>query len=170
MEATIGIGQHKEVVSSADIRLFLLTSLWAELVYCLSLATTKISIILLYASIFSGQKFALGLKIVAAFVVTWALAVVITTIFSCKPVHASWDFIIPSVCINKHAFLIGRGVPNIVADIIILYFPMREVWRLQLALKGKIAVLGLFLLGGLSVSRMKQWENGIFGLMPLTAL
>lgn len=38
---------------------------------------------------------------------------------------------------------------NILADVFILALPMMEVWRLQMALRQKFMISGMFLLGGL---------------------
>lgn len=87
---------------------------------------------------------AIGLMVIA-----WGVALLLASIFSCRPVSGFWDITIPSVCINTGSFYIGNSVPNICADVFILALPVNKIWHLQMSLKSKIFVSGLFLLGGL---------------------
>jgi hypothetical protein len=43
----------------------------------------------------------------------------------------------------------GYIIPNIVVDAILLLLPMPYVWRLKIDTQKKVAISGLFLLGGL---------------------
>lgn len=86
---------------------------------------------------------------VGLIVIAWGIALLLVSIFSCKPVNGFWDITIPSVCINTRNFFIGNSVPNISADVFILALPVNKVWHLKMSLKSKIIVSGLFLLGGL---------------------
>lgn len=121
----------------------------SEILYSITLSATKISILLLYRSIFPGRRFAMATNIVAAFVIAWGVACILVSIFSCNPVHGFWDLTIPSKCINTRDFFIGNSVPNICMDVAILTLPIRNVWHLQLPFQQKLVISGLFLLGGL---------------------
>lgn len=120
----------------------------AEVVYTISLVATKISILLLYRSIFPGRGFALATDIVGAFVLAWGIAVILVSIFSCNPVRGFWDFSVQATCINTQLFYMGNSVPNIAMDVIILSLPIKNVWDLQMSMRQKFVVSGLFLLGG----------------------
>lgn len=56
---------------------------------------------------------------------------------------------IPSKYIDSRIFFISNFVPNILADVIILCLPIQKIRELNLPRKRKIAVSGIFLLGGL---------------------
>ena len=43
----------------------------------------------------------------------------------------------------------GNAIPNIITDVIILGLPMGKVWHLQMSRGRRLAVSGMFLLGGL---------------------
>ena len=43
----------------------------------------------------------------------------------------------------------GNAIPNIITDVIILALPMGKVWHLQMSRGRRLAVSGMFLLGGL---------------------
>ena len=73
-----------------------------------------------------------------------------TTIFQCSPVQGFWDHTISASCsVNVYAFFIGNAVPNILTDWALLVLPIPYIWRLQQNRTTKIALCGVFLLGGL---------------------
>lgn len=117
----------------------------------MSVSLVKVSILLLYYGLFPGKTFGLHVYIVGAFVGAWGLAVLMTSIFTCKPIHGFWEpaIIPPPKCINQRAFFIGNSVLNILADVAILCLPVGKVWHLQMSRRSKIAVSGMFMLGGL---------------------
>ncbi len=75
---------------------------------------------------------------------------VATTIFQCNPVRGFWDHTVQASCkVDVYAFFIGNAVPNIITDWALLILPIPYVWRLQKSRVQKIALCGIFLLGGL---------------------
>ena len=85
-----------------------------------------------------------------AFAVAWGVAVVLVTIFQCKPVEAGWNKTIPGEqCFNLKHFLIGTNVPNIIADAAIIALPVPQVLNLQLSRMRKIGLVAIFLLAAL---------------------
>ena len=76
-----------------------------EILYTITLVAVKISILLLYRSIFFvGRAFAIVINVTGAFVVAGALALILVAIFTCKPIYANWDIKAPSTCINSSLF------------------------------------------------------------------
>ena len=126
----------------------------AEFFYVLTILFAKFAVLLLYCSLFPGKRFELCAKIIATVVLAWATACILVAIFSCKPVQGFWnlDVKMHSACIDSTKFYIGNAIPNIVTDVAILLLPMRKIWNLQMSAKRKVAVSGMFLMGGLLVS------------------
>lgn len=54
-------------------------------------------------------------------------------------------------CINAIPMYLSQVYSDVVLDVLILAIPIPLVWKLQLPVKQKIAVLGIFLLGGMYV-------------------
>jgi hypothetical protein len=52
-------------------------------------------------------------------------------------------------CIDIPKFFIGIAVPNIVTDFVLLAMPLPYIWGLHVKLPQKIAVMFVFVLGGL---------------------
>jgi hypothetical protein len=74
---------------------------------------------------------------------------VLAAIFSCTPVSGFWDFSLPSQCISGHYYYLGVAIPNIVTDIVLLIIPLPYIWKLRINGLQKVAVSGIFVLGGL---------------------
>ena len=109
----------------------------------------KISILLLYRSLFPSHKFRMATNILAAIVVAWGIAVFFVAVFTCSPISGFWDYTIQATCINPQAFYIANSVPNVLVDIVMLCLPVHQVVRLKLDQTQKVGVCCMFLLGGL---------------------
>ena len=70
-------------------------------------------------------------------------------IFDCMPIHAFWDVEVPRTCIESLHYFLGVAIPNVVTDILLLIFPLPWIWKLVMPTSQKIALSGIFLLGGL---------------------
>lgn len=80
----------------------------------------------------------------------WLVAGSLVTIFQCRPVGAAWDKRIQTYyCINAYPMYEGVLISDLLTDVIMLVLPMPLVWNLQLPKLHKLAILGIFTLGGL---------------------
>ena len=55
----------------------------------------------------------------------------------------------PTCSVNVYAFFIGNAIPNIITDWSLLILPIPYVWRLHQRRAQKVALCGVFGLGGL---------------------
>ncbi|RAL01841.1 uncharacterized protein BO80DRAFT_424209 [Aspergillus ibericus CBS 121593] len=79
---------------------------------------------------------------------TFYLLFIILQLFSCHPVSKSWDILIPhGVCLNTEVIDLVAGAINTTSDLIIFTLPQIRIWGLQMNLRKKLAVSGLFSLG-----------------------
>lgn len=115
----------------------------------------KISVLLAYRRIFRGDIFniaSLGMIIVCTLL---ALAFLITSAFQCHVRNWSLQYLAWSHrhhCIQAEISWSGYAISDIVTDLVLLFFPVPLVWKLQLTLSKKINVLLVFLLGSLSTA------------------
>ena len=73
-----------------------------------------------------------------------------SAIFTCTPVRKVWDpTVVGGHCIDIRSFFIGIAVPNIFTDLALLAMPLPYILGLQVKLLQKIAVMFVFVLGGL---------------------
>ncbi|KAL8967871.1 MAG: hypothetical protein Q9183_002727, partial [Haloplaca sp. 2 TL-2023] len=71
-----------------------------------------------------------------------------TTIWACSPREKMWNpLITKGHCLDNNILVLFTCLFNIVSDIAILVLPARSVWRLQIPLRKKIAIVSLFAIG-----------------------
>ncbi|KAI0906728.1 hypothetical protein F4823DRAFT_58176 [Ustulina deusta] len=146
-EARLGLGLHISRVPFANIRLILLTTFIGELFYSIGFTVIKLSILMLYRQLFPTRFILVSTTTLAVFVTLWGIALLLVSIFGCEPIHGFWDIDIPSKCVDSKWFFVGNAIPNILADLCLLFLPMRDVWKLKMSTQSKIGVTGLFTLG-----------------------
>ncbi len=71
-------------------------------------------------------------------------------IFTCTPIQKLWDLtVVGGHCIDIPKYFIGVAVPNIFTDIALLAIPLPYIYGLNVKTFQKIAVMLVFILGGL---------------------
>ena len=106
---------------------------------------------LVYLRIFPNSTLRRIVYAGSVFVVLFAIASLLATIFQCYPVNSIWDFqeIKDFTCINYVAFLYASAAITLFTDIAICVMPLPYFWRLQMPKKQKLIVSFMFILGGL---------------------
>ncbi|KAL2045122.1 hypothetical protein ABVK25_012213 [Lepraria finkii] len=144
-----GVGRHIELYGLEGVRHFYLGLFVCEILYTMTLCLTKFSILLFYLRVFVRTTTRIPIAILASIITGWAIAVVVTTIFQCSPVQGFWDKSMnPTCAVNVYAFFIGNAIPNIVTDWALLFLPIPYIRRLHQSRAQKIALCGVFGLGG----------------------
>lgn len=85
-------------------------------------------------------------------VTAWWIAVFFGDAFICFPVNSVWNPDVPGHCGSEYVFNVAVPIPWIVTDFAILLVPLPMVRNLHIATRQKVALAGLFLVGGLSVT------------------
>jgi hypothetical protein len=146
----LGLGKHVQIVPGPDIQKLLISLYVGQIVYAIGLTIIKISILLLYRSLFPTRGMRLATNIIVGVCLAWGVESSLVGILSCLPVNAFWDSSIKNAhCINTNAFFIANSTPNVFIDIIILVLPVRKVFALKMVKRQKIVVTGMFSLGGM---------------------
>jgi len=106
---------------------------------------------LVYLRIFPNSTLRRMVYAGSVFVVLFAIASLLATIFQCYPVSAIWEFQLATefTCLNYLAFLYASAAITLFTDIAICVMPLPYFWRLQMPRKQKLIVSFLFILGGL---------------------
>ena len=124
--------------------------------YGICIFLIKLSILLQYIQIFAPlnsrnamfwtSQALIGTNFIFYFISTFL------EIFSCTPIAKAWDPLISNGhCINILALNVAASSINSLSDLTILVLPQVSIWKLQMALKRKIQISGIFLIGSLSV-------------------
>ena len=111
----------------------------------------KLSLILLYRRIFATRRFKRASLVVGTACVAWFLISLFLMIFQCRPVSAFFDpeLLFTDHCIDLQALYRGILASNIALDLILLCLPLYMVLGLQLAVRQKLLLSGIFALGSL---------------------
>ncbi|KAK1776969.1 hypothetical protein QBC45DRAFT_452831 [Copromyces sp. CBS 386.78] len=153
-QAVRGAGKHAWEVDTLQLPALERAAFYGIIFYSLSLAFTRISILLLYCRIFtySWTKRAIQVGIVAVSAIgVWHIISVCT---ACVPLAAFWDwsyFMIPGKKVST-------ATPSMCgADLFIMALPMPALSRLKLPRRQKIALVGVFALGFFNNRQSADW-------------
>jgi len=112
------------------------------------LTFAKLGILFFYRRIFQGSKFFATTWVVICLTTIWGIAFFFACLFECTPVLLS--FRVPSndprlTCVDSVQLFYAVSISDFLIDCIILSIPLPFVWKLQMPLRHKIAVSGIFL-------------------------
>ncbi|KAI7664320.1 hypothetical protein KC322_g16987 [Hortaea werneckii] len=144
-----GMGKHMFVLTKPQFN-----RLWQNLfayvnIYVIAVSFTKLSIVMFYKRVFQIPKIAWCL---VAIVLMYPITVIITICNSCKPLEFFWtQYTDPQAtgsCIDISTFFFANGIWAACIDVGLLIVPIPLVWKLQMHLRKRLAVVGVFLLAG----------------------
>lgn len=142
-----GMGKHAAVVPTTNIVLMAKLLLVAEVLYAWNLIWTKISFLLMYYRIFNFPYFKRWAQVIGTFCVMWGFTITFLFIFICVPVQKLWYADLPGRCIDQVGTWISNATSTIITDLIILFLPIPQIWKLQLRRAEKVALTVTFGLG-----------------------
>lgn len=114
----------------------------AQILLWASLGAAKVSVILLVITLGPQKSFLKCCHGLLALLVLWTVAVVFAQAFQCH-LPRPWD-IQSGVCDNLNALYLGLGVTNVVTDVALIILPVILVWGVQLPLKKRWEISGVF--------------------------
>jgi hypothetical protein len=144
-----GYGMHKNDLSADELEAALKWFFIAQTPYKVTVCLNKVSVILLYLRIFVSRTFRLAAFAVLFVVVGYGIGGIAATIWQCVPIQGAWDKNTPATCINSDVFWVAYAALNIITDIMVLALPIIPIMRLQLGLRDRLLLCGVFTLGGL---------------------
>ncbi|KAF2463888.1 uncharacterized protein BDR25DRAFT_319620 [Lindgomyces ingoldianus] len=148
----MGFGRHigaAMIIHPTVIKDFMTSIFVLELLYTTAISTAKLSIIAFLWRIFGKTSMRYILVGLLCFTLSWFIAILFTSIFSCVPVNAFWDITITDKrCIDTYKFYVGITFPNMLCDFIITLVPAPYVWNLQVSLKQKLLITFTLFFGG----------------------
>ena len=114
-----------------------------------SISFAKTSALFFYSRAFTtlDPKFRWALWTTHGIVFAWFIALMISSVFFCTPVHKYWEPLAPGHCQSRFVMNVSSAVASSIIDAIILVLPVPVVWRLQIALSQKILVFFALLCG-----------------------
>jgi hypothetical protein len=113
----------------------------------LGLGLVKSSILVLYHNIFKLRKFRICIWLVLAFVIGWTISFFFSHLFTCYPITVFIEPFYGNKCVDIVPMFLSLLYTDVIADVVILILPIPMVLTVQLPLKKKLAVIGMFTLG-----------------------
>ena len=140
---------HRSNLTKQELSAALKWFFIAQTPYKIVVGLNKVSAILFCQRIFVGKSFQYTCWACMSIVVGWNVGAIAATILQCIPIAGSWDKTILATCIDTKAFWVAYAVGNILTDAMVLALPIPQVLRLNLKLRERVMLCGVFLLGGL---------------------
>ncbi|KAK4171052.1 hypothetical protein QBC36DRAFT_340707 [Triangularia setosa] len=148
VEVSYGMGKHVwDVEPPENFAKMLKTWYFALLFYCLSLGFSKMSICVIYVTIFTyewAKKCSWAMLIFVIIHNLWALS---TTLTFCIPLQSVWDDTVKASYCHPQAVWWANTSLVIVTDFLIFLLPIPMIMPLKLPRRQKIAVLAVFAVG-----------------------
>ena len=134
------------------------------LLYHAGLCGAKLTFLLQYYRIFALQRMRIVYIIAIIVVGAWSFAQVLIALLICRPIQGLWDKTIQADCMPNAPQIYVNAGGNIVTDVIIFLLPLPAIKHLNLQMRQKFMLLGIFSLGfftvAISVIRIKFLNIG----------
>lgn len=131
-----------------------------QFLWALSLGFSKISILLLYKSVFAVPVVIWTARGAIVFIGLWVFGTILAGCLICRPFPMNWDQTIPGGhCGDQVLSFTVTGVLNLLTDIMVLVLPMPYLAKLQMRLYKKLVLLGVFSIGFLYVLLSYPYSN-----------
>ncbi|PVI04304.1 hypothetical protein DM02DRAFT_586241 [Periconia macrospinosa] len=148
---TVGIFTHQWNLQLKTMPTFLYNVSAASATYGVVIMLIKAGILLHWARVFvpAGihNKFWWTCHIILWINAVFYTITVIIEIFGCTPRHKIWTPWVPGKCLDMAEVILASSFVNFFSDLIILLVPQMVVWKLQLPLRKKLGIAGLFAMG-----------------------
>ncbi|KAI2462845.1 hypothetical protein F4781DRAFT_438050 [Annulohypoxylon bovei var. microspora] len=122
-----------------------------SIVYGIAMCITKLTVLWYYRRIFSPSRqrpFDISIVCLIVILILFYGSTTIAKIWECIPRAKIWDHDnIQGSCISIAALLDTSGLFNTLTDVVILLLPVKAVWKMNLKLKKKMIVVGVFTFG-----------------------
>lgn len=143
-----GYGKHIDDLTATQADTALMFFWVAQIPYKIVVSLNKISVVIFSKRIFTDKTFQIACWIILAILIGWGLGGLGATVFQCVPAEGSWNPNVKASCIDKDAFWVAFATGNAITDAMVLILPLPMVFKLQLKLRDKLLLSGVFLLGG----------------------
>ncbi|KAI9750249.1 MAG: hypothetical protein M1815_001901 [Lichina confinis] len=143
-----GLGQQALKAGLDNVTVFFKIVYAYQLTYGFTITLVKACILMFYHRTFVSHGFRRTVWGMAAFILLYFVPFTTAAIFQCRPLRLAWNKTLDGVCIDYVAYFKAASIVNLVTDVLLLVMPLPVVWRLNITPRQKIAVTGIFTLGG----------------------
>ncbi|KAK8062947.1 hypothetical protein PG997_015044 [Apiospora hydei] len=125
----------------------------APLIYTVTVGAAKGTLCLFYRRINPARSFQIGVWFLFVICVGSSAAVCFSLLFACKPFRANWDPLLADTakCLDRPAIYVATAAIGVFTDVMLLAFPIPTVLGLKIKTKQKVALIGFFVLGSITM-------------------
>ncbi|KAH9907032.1 hypothetical protein F4778DRAFT_610250 [Xylariomycetidae sp. FL2044] len=157
MAAHYGVGKHIADIPLEDYTPMLQSIYSTRLLYVVAVFCVKESLLMFYLRLDNRRTMRWTVYALMFAVAGFSIASFIILAVTCFPPALFWDMTgtVVGKCIapaSQQAFYDANGALNIVLDLAIYITPIPVLWKVQIPKRQKIALIGVFCLGFLSVA------------------
>ncbi|KAI9667047.1 MAG: hypothetical protein M1829_005588 [Trizodia sp. TS-e1964] len=160
----VGLGIHKYeiLLSSYNYYGWVEENVVALAMHNAAMSTVKLAILALYLRLFSssGKLFRYAVFFMIFCVLTAFLTLEGLLFFSCRPLKKVFRPLLPGTCMDYGLHIKAQLSQNIATNVIIMLLPLPIIWKLQVNIWQRAAIISIFLSGffvcGISILRLKQ--------------
>ena len=98
-------------------------------------------------NIFAVRTFRVAAKVMLAIVIAWSVAFFFANLLQCIPVTPLIEPFYANNCFNGLPIWYGMAVSDVIIDFMVLLMPVPMVLRLQIPMRQRLGIMGIFLLG-----------------------
>ncbi|KAH8588161.1 hypothetical protein B0O99DRAFT_747042 [Bisporella sp. PMI_857] len=152
------MGTHDSIRTSASKqKIAERTLIRSKVIWILQLLTTlgpgltRTSILFFYKRIFIGKYSQINSWTFIVVNGIWTISYFFGNIFGCVPLKGNWIHDPNGKCIDFFMFYKSMVISDVILDGLVLMIPWYPVWKLNMPIRQKVTVCGIFLLGGFVV-------------------
>ncbi|KAA8894442.1 hypothetical protein FN846DRAFT_912909 [Sphaerosporella brunnea] len=145
-----GYGTHAWDLRDSTRERALLFSWLSEMIVTLCLMFTKLSICTFYLRLLGGTNSRWTSRTIYALmtlIVIWGIGFTVAIILQCYPAQAVFRVDSARKCVNRYGGVIAHAAIDIGTDFLIYALPIPKMLKLQVPLRQKLLLVGLFALG-----------------------
>ncbi|EGR46303.1 GPCR, PTH11-type [Trichoderma reesei QM6a] len=146
-----GLGNHLRQLQPIQILRYSQILFANQVLYASALGFTKTSLALMLKRIFFTQSYSWVAYCVIALNASWVIQTILTGILICQPVTMNWDPTARGHCGNQTLAFAAVSIVDIITDLAIMILPLQMVSKLHMKRTYKVALMGVFGLGFVTI-------------------
>ncbi|KAF7114931.1 hypothetical protein CNMCM5793_000701 [Aspergillus hiratsukae] len=141
-----GLGSHLVDVDKNNLVSYAFVVWLSSMFYLSCLGFIKTSVCWFYTRI--GDKTLTRMSLIMMGVVgTQAAVFVMVAAFQCRPIPKAWNSSLPGHCVEINIFYLSNAALNILTDLLTYTLPIKVIFKLQMPVKQKFALVLILCLG-----------------------
>ncbi|KAJ5375244.1 hypothetical protein N7517_007250 [Penicillium concentricum] len=145
--ARVGMRHHITVIPTENAVLIAKMLMVYQIVYYNAMVLAKFSYLAFYLRIFVSREFRILTWICMGCAGAYWTGSMLQIFLICTPFEKNWNPTLPGHCASQNVAFSTIGAFNLLTDVMIMALPIRFVWKLQMSLATKLALIGIFGLG-----------------------